>query len=125
MKYFIMLGLFISSLSAFAQTQTAVTSNGKKVLLKDDNTWHYVENSKQNSYYSKCNLGANFKESSGNEKLRKQVALENNCKTSDIIFIHMNEGPNHGIYTLCVEGNFMKYKKIKNSFIRVDKNKRN
>ena len=49
MKKLFILGVLLTSTYTFAQNKTAVTEDGKKVILKSDKTWEYVENKKRSS----------------------------------------------------------------------------
>ena len=42
MKKLIFINLFLITSLSFAQTKIATTEDGKKVLLKDDKTWEYL-----------------------------------------------------------------------------------
>ncbi|TGV02756.1 DUF3157 family protein [Flavivirga rizhaonensis] len=44
MKKLLLLNLLLITTLSFSQTQIATTENGKKVLLKEDKTWRYVNN---------------------------------------------------------------------------------
>jgi len=43
MKKLLILNLLLISALSFSQTQTATTKDGKKVILKENNTWQYLE----------------------------------------------------------------------------------
>ena len=55
-----------------------------------------------------------------NERLRKQVAVENDCNPEDVKFISLTEGMGNGMYSLCVKGKIMKYKKVGTVFMRAE-----
>ena len=117
MKKLIILGLILTSTLAFSQNKSATTEDGKKVILKSDKTWEYdTKSTSEND----CNLPANFVEKDKNERLRKHVAVENECKLEDVIFISLTQGMGNGMYVLCVKGKKMKYKKVGTVFMRAE-----
>lgn len=70
-----------------------------------------------------CDLGKDYKEpkSSKNvERLRSQVAVENDCKNEDIKFINIAEERGNGMYSMCVKGKYMKYRMIGTAFLKAD-----
>ena len=117
-KVFIYSLLLVSTLS-FSQNKTATTEDGKKVILKSDKTWEYDTKSVTVSE-SNCNLGSDFVEKKVNERLRKHVAVENDCKPEEVKFISMVQEFGSGTYSLCVKGKKMKYKKIGSVFMRAE-----
>ena len=125
MKKLFICSLLLTSALTFAQSKKATTEDGKKVILKNDNTWEYVDAKDKKlqtvtTNTTDCNLGADFKEEKKNERLRKHVAVENDCKLEDIKFINLTEGMGNGMYSLCVKGKIMKYKKVGTVFMRAE-----
>lgn len=107
----------VSSLS-YSQTQNATTESGKKVILKSNKTWEYADNS---SATPECNIQKD-EVKKPNNRLRKHVAVENDCKEEEIKFISMTESLGNGMYSLCVKGKIMKYKKVGTVFMKADAN---
>lgn len=118
MKILLLSGFLLFSITSFAQNKTATTEDGKKVTLKSDKTWEYDTKTKVSE--NDCNLESNFVEKKTNERLRKHVAVENDCKPEDIKFINMTEKFGNGMYSLCVKGKIMKYKKVGTVFMRAE-----
>ena len=117
MKNLLLSGFLLLSITSFAQDKTATTEDGKRVILKSDKTWEYdTKTVAEND----CNLEPNFVEKKANERLRKHVAVENDCKLEDIKFINMTEKFGNGMYSLCVKGRIMKYKKVGTVFMRAE-----
>lgn len=117
MKKLIIIGLILTSTLSFSQNKPATTEDGKKVILKSDKTWEYdTKSTSEND----CNLPSNFVEKDKNERLRKHVAVENECKPDEVIFISLTQGMGNGMYVLCVKGKKMKYKKIGSVFMRAE-----
>jgi hypothetical protein len=119
MKKLFIYSLLLASTLTFAQNKTATTDDGKKVILKSDKTWEYDTKSPTVSE-NDCNLGADFVETKTNERLRKHVAVENDCKLEEIKFISMVQEFGSGTYSLCVKGKKMKYKKVGSVFMRAE-----
>ena len=118
MKNLLLTGFILLSITSFSQNKTATTEDGKKIILKSDYTWEY--STKTTVSENDCNLEPNFVEKKTNERLRKHVAVENDCKPEDIKFINMTEKFGNGMYSLCVKGKIMKYKKVGTVFMRAE-----
>ena len=54
--------------------------------------------------------------------LKKHVAVENECNVEDIILIAISEQAGNGMYSLCVKGKKMKYRRTGSVFSRLDEN---
>jgi hypothetical protein len=54
------------------------------------------------------------------DDLKKHVAVENDCKVSDIKLINIAEQKGNGMYSLCVKGKTMKYRRTGSVFSRLD-----
>jgi hypothetical protein len=83
----------------------------------------------------KCDLPKNYQEPKPDKKiqswlkrfgavtiedLRKYIAFENDCQEIDITFLRIAETKTNGIYSACVKGKEMKYKRIGTAFMRND-----
>ena len=142
MKTVIPLLLFLfTTITSFAQLQIATTEDGRRVLLKEDNTWEYIDGSNNKTdqgekNLANCDLPDNFKEPEGNEKiqrflkrmdattedLKKHVAVDNNCSIEEVKILSISEQKGNGIYLLCVVGQSMKYKRTGSVFSRQGEN---
>lgn len=137
MKTLLSITFIIMSFFSFAQSKIATTEDGKRVLLRENNTWEYIDsNSKieKSETSMKCNLGADFKEPKPDkgiqsflkrgdatiEDLRKHIAVENDCDVKDIIFLKISEQKGNGMYSACVKGKEMKYRRIGSAFLKAD-----
>jgi len=82
---------------------------------------------------SKCDLPKDYQEPKPNKKiqswikrfgavtiedLRKHIALDNDCEEKDVIFLRIVEQKVNGLYSVCVNGKEMKYKRLGNAFMR-------
>lgn len=90
------------------------------------------ESSKDN----KCDLPANYEEPIPDKKiqsflkkadatisdLRKHIALENDCDEKDVIFLRISEQKGNGLYSVCVLGKEMKYKRMGTVFMKNNEN---
>ncbi len=56
------------------------------------------------------------------DDLKKHVAVENDCTVNDIIVIAMSEQLGNGMYSLCIKGKKMKYKRMGSVFMKNDEN---
>lgn len=131
-----LLFVFIS-LSSFAQNKIATTEDGRRVLLRENNTWEYIDSATKAGNQKKditCNLSADFQEPKTDksiqawlkrgdatiEDLRKHIAVENDCELSDIKFLKISEQKGNGMYSVCVKGKEMKYRRIGTAFLKAD-----
>lgn len=84
----------------------------------------------------KCDLPANYQEPKADKKiqsflkkvdatisdLRKHIAVENDCDEKDVIFLRMSEQKGNGLYSVCVLGKEMKYKRMGSVFSKNNEN---
>lgn len=56
------------------------------------------------------------------EDLRKHIAVENDVDLSDITFLRISEQKGNGIYSACVNGKEMKYKRMGTVFMKNNEN---
>lgn len=92
----------------------------------------YAQQTEQN----KCNLPTNYQEPKPDKKiqswlkradatiedLRKHIAVENDCNEKDVIFLRVSEQKGNGIYSVCVAGKPMKYKRMGTVFMEANEN---
>ncbi|WP_332453647.1 hypothetical protein [Chryseobacterium aquaticum] len=85
---------------------------------------------------SKCDLPTNYQEPKPDKKiqswlkrgdatiedLRKHIAVENDCREKDIIFLRISEQKGNGMYSVCVAGKPMKYKRMGTVFMGANEN---
>lgn len=129
MKKLFILGVLLTSTYTFAQNKTAVTEDGKKVILKSDKTWEYVENK---SDIKTCTVEAGFVEPKGESKnqsflkktgatvtdLKKHISVDRECNITDIILTDISEQLGNGIYIVCINGKEYKYRRIGSVFYK-------
>jgi hypothetical protein len=130
MKNLLVLSLFFVSVFSFAQDISAITLDGKKVILKPNKTWSYDESKIETK--NNCAVEQGFKESKGDSKnqsflkmtdatvsdLKKHISLDRGCKITDIILTNLSEQKGNGIYIVCVNGNEYKYRRSGSVFYR-------
>ncbi|MEZ7500751.1 DUF3157 family protein [Flavobacterium sp. Arc3] len=130
-KLFISILFIVSSIS-IAQSATATTEDGKKVVLKSDKTWDYI--SKTVVSENDCTLEPNYVEPKSEkginswlkkfdattEDLKNHVAVENECEVKDVKLLNISEQKGNGMYSLCVSGKKMKYRRMGTVFSRLD-----
>ncbi|WP_312286404.1 hypothetical protein [Chryseobacterium gleum] len=85
---------------------------------------------------SKCDLSKDYQEPKPDKKvqsflkkvdatiedLRKHIAVENDCNEKDVIFLRISEQKGNGIYSVCVAGKPMKYKRMGSVFMKNSEN---
>lgn len=130
-KTFIYCFLIVSTIS-IAQNKKATTEDGRKVVLKSDKTWEYED--KATVSENDCVLEANYVEPKSEkginnwlkkfdattDDLKKHVAVENDCKVEDVKLLNISEQKGNGMYSLCVKGKKMKYRRMGSVFSRLD-----
>lgn len=141
-SFFIVL-FFISSIG-FAQNNHIVkTEDGRRVLLKADFTWEYIDLTttpetksikKEVSKVSKensCKIASDFEEPKLDKKIqnqlkkgratishiKKKVAKDYDCTVEDITLLSASEKKSSGIYKFCANGKRVTYKRVGNSII--------
>ncbi|WP_264564649.1 DUF3157 family protein [Flavobacterium sp. N3904] len=138
MRKSILYCLLLTSSIALAQSETATTASGKKVVLKADKTWEYVDvpviSTEKKIPGKVCDLEENFVEPKSDkginswlkrynattDYLKKQVAKENNCSINDVTLLTISEQKENGTYSLCAKGTEMKYQRIGFAFSKAD-----
>lgn len=123
-KLLIISTLLITTLS-FSQTKIATTEDGKKVILKGNNTWQYANASESKNT---CVVDKDFKEpkwkKSGAWKkmgtrvddLKKHISIDVGVVESKIILLQLSEQLGNAVYILCVDGKKMKYRRTGSVF---------
>ena len=85
---------------------------------------------------SKCDLPANYQEPKPDKKiqsklkrgdatiedLRKHIAVENDCDVKEVVFLRFTEQLGNGMYSVCVKGKEMKYKRMGTVFMKNESN---
>ena len=121
--------MLIASSFTFAQNKIATTEDGKKVILKSDKTWEFVDIKTQTN---KCEVPANFVEPKGDSKnqnflkltdatvkdLKKHISVDRGCKIEDIVLNNLSEQKGNGIYIVCIKGTEYKYRRSGSVFYR-------
>lgn len=144
MKAYYFILFFIVSSFSFAQNNHIVkTDDGRRVLLKADFTWEYIDavkaekvpvltkelkKHKQNG----CSVSDGFKEPRLNGKIqsqlkrgrasikyvKKKVAKDNNCTLDKVQLLSVSESKQNGVYDFCVDGIKVRYKRVGNAIIK-------
>lgn len=121
---FLIASILMATLS-FSQTQTATTEDGKKVILNDDNTWQYTNDSNNKIA---CNIDKDFKEPKWNKSkswkkmgtrvddLKKHISIDMGVAESKIILLQLSEQLGNAVYIVCVDGTKMKYRRTGSVF---------
>jgi hypothetical protein len=126
MKKLIFINLLLITSLSFAQTKIATIEDGKKVLLKDDKTWEYLnpETKPTNS----CVVEDGFKEPKWNKSgtwkrmgtrvddLKKHISVDLGVDEKKIILLQLSEQLGNAVYVLCVDGKKMKYRRTGSVF---------
>lgn len=131
---------FLISGITFSQNNHIVkTEDGRRVLLKSDFTWEYIDLEKPKVVSSpkkelkeltsnRCNLGEESKEPKLKSKIqsqlkrgkssmpyiKKKVAKDVICNVEDVILLSFTETKERGVYYFCANGEEVKYKRIGN-----------
>lgn len=142
-KYILVLVCFISFIG-FAQNNHIVkTEDGRRVLLKADNTWEYIDaeapktRSIENEVFKSsenkgCKLALGFEEPELNKKIqnelkkgratinhiKKKVAKDNGCTVEDVLLLSVSESKAKGIYHFCANGTKVIYKRVGHSIAK-------
>jgi len=127
MKRLILINFLLLASMSIAQTKIITTEDGKKLLLKEDNTFEYVND--QNSANS-CIIDSDFVEPKWNSSkvrtrnktkvndLKKVVSKDTGIGIDKITILSFSEETGSGDYLLCVNGQKMKYVRRGNEFLK-------
>ncbi|AUP79169.1 DUF3157 domain-containing protein [Flavivirga eckloniae] len=145
MKTLSFLLLFTMSCIGFAQNNHIVkTEDGRRVLLKADFTWEYIDlvkpeptsdNNLKPKESKNCGLTEDFVEPKLNMKIqgqlkrgkatihhiKKKVAKDYNCTLDDVVLLSFSEHKAKGEYHFCAKGIKVAYKRIGNSIVKKNK----
>lgn len=145
MKTSFFIFLFLISSLVFAQNNHIIkTEDGRRVLLKEDFTWEYIDLQKPTkkaksikkeipkaSKENDCKIASDFEEPKLDKKIqnqlkrgratishvKKKVAKDYDCTTEDVILLSASEKKSSGIYKFCANGKRVTYKRVGNSII--------
>ena len=138
--------LLISSFG-FSQTgQIVKTEDGRRVFLKNDYTWEYLDAIDSESQTAlieslkpvdenSCNLEAGYIEPKLDSKIqsklkrghstikyvKKKVAKDQNCTVDDVLLLSFSEQQTKAVYHFCANGAKVTYKRLGNSIIKGSK----
>jgi hypothetical protein len=150
MKTHFFIFLFLISCIGFAQNNYIVkTEDGRRVLLKADYTWEYIdlespaEKTTDSTLVAEtlpvkinnCNMAEDFTEPKLNSKIQSQlikgratmdhvkekVAKDYNCDVDDVILLTYKEQKESGVYDFCAHGTKVTYKRLGNSIMKKGK----
>lgn len=147
MKYGILTLLFFVTTLSFAQNNHIVkTEDGRRVLLKADFTWEYIDAKApepnaieavvaKNENSEGCQIAPDFEEPKLNAKIQNQlkkgratidhvkekVANDYECQASEVILLWVKEQKSKAVYQFCAKGTKVKYKRVGNSIIEAGK----
>ena len=135
--------VFFISFIGFSQNNYIVkTDDGRRVLLKADYTWEYIDMTvpadsvaKMTSIASKkpiCNIDEGFVEPKLNSKIqsqlkkgratinhvKKKVAKDYNCSVDQVVLLSAKEQKTRDVYYFCANGTKVTYKRVGNSIIK-------
>lgn len=108
----------------------------KKLLFTIGLTLPTLFFAQQSDQATKCDLPKSYQEPKSDKKiqgflkrgdatiedLRKHISVENDVNLSDIIFLRISEQKGNGIYSVCVSGKEMKYKRMGTVFMKNGEN---
>ncbi|WP_242083949.1 DUF3157 family protein [Aestuariivivens sediminis] len=144
--FFLYLCLLFSGLG-FAQNNYIVkTEDGRRVLLKADYTWEYIDAAPNKTMtevpqisHSKtdkaCQLTPDFVEPKLDQKIQNQlkkgratldhikqkVAKDYECSVEDVLLLRVSEQKSKGSYDFCANGRKVSYKRVGNAIIEKGK----
>lgn len=149
MKVYLFILFFIVSSFSFAQNNHIVkTDDGRRVLLKADFTWEYIDALKAGNTpvsaikkpfnKNNCTNSVNFKEPKLNSNIqsqlkrgratvkhiKKKAAKDYNCTIDKVQLLSVSETKQSGVYDFCVNGVKVRYKRVGHAIIKplFDKN---
>lgn len=141
MKTVFFILIFLVSSFGFAQNNHIVkTEDGRRILLKSDFTWEYIDALKSEdtpqvkkiANLNSCVTDLSFKEPKLNSKvqselkrgrasikyIKKRVAKEYNCTIDEVQLLIVSENKQSGVYDFCANGTKVRYKRVGNNIIK-------
>ncbi|KJD36479.1 hypothetical protein PW52_04810 [Tamlana sedimentorum] len=140
MKSLVYIFLFFITLTAFSQNNYIVkTEDGRRVLLKADFTWEYIDLEAPKNQISEvkpiknnenaCHVQPNFIEPELDNKVQNQlkkgratlkhikqkVAKDFQCPVDQVVLLAVKENKKTGTYKFCANGEKVTYKRIGHS----------
>lgn len=130
--------IILTSFSMKSQSLIAKTEDGRRVILNKDKSWEFIDNKPveeiNKSNNKNCKTGKDFVEPKSDKSvtswlkkfdattddLKKHVAVDNDCTIADVILLNISEQKGNGIYSLCVKGLEMKYRRAGSVFFKAD-----
>lgn len=135
---------FLISGIAFSQNNYIIkTEDGRRVLLKADFTWEYIDLEKKEVVEvpkkelkefkeNDCNIDDNFQEPKLKGKIqaqlkrgkssmlyiKKKVANDQLCRAEDVLLLSFTETKERGVYYFCANGKKVKYKRVGNTILK-------
>ncbi|MEP5338923.1 MAG: DUF3157 family protein [Algibacter sp.] len=135
-KCLLVLVLLISFIGFSQDNHIVKTEDGRRVLLKADFTWEYIDiNSPVIDTATKkdsCNIEEGFEEPKLDSKIqsqlkrghatidhvKKKVAKDYKCDVTDVLLLKFSEQKAKAVYHFCANGKKATYKRIGNSIIK-------
>ncbi|UKM65293.1 DUF3157 family protein [Flavobacteriaceae bacterium GSB9] len=136
MKLYVLFLLLVMSFIGFSQNNYIVkTEDGRRVLLKADYTWEYIDAEPQKvsgknvakvkKEEDACHVEEGFTEPKLNSKIQNQlkrgratiddikekVAKDYDCTVDDVVLLWASERKTTGRYTFCANGKKVMYKR--------------
>ena len=144
MKALSLIILFIVSSFGFAQNNYIVkTEDGRRVLLKADYTWEYIDMAKtlvdstsmkllKPANSKDCNVADGFVEPeldnniqmqlkrgrAAIDDVKKKVAKDFKCNVEDVLLLSASEDKNRGFYNFCANGTKVAYKRNGHTIVK-------
>ncbi|WP_405294717.1 DUF3157 family protein [Algibacter sp. Ld11] len=147
MKFTLSVLLLLITAVTFAQKGEIIkTEDGRRVFLKSDFTWEYVDaldtesqtaitESLKPADGNVCSLQADYTEPKLDSKIqsklkrghstieyvKKKVAKDQNCTVEDVLLLSFSEQKAKAVYHFCANGTKVTYKRLGNSIIKGSK----
>lgn len=147
MKSYFFILLFFISCAGFSQNNHIVkTEDGRRVLLKADFTWEYIDlentvsdsimkNDSKTVNSNSCNVPETFIEPKLSSKIqsqlkkgratishvKKKVAKDHNCDIEDVLLVSFKEQKEKATYHFCANGTKVTYKRLGHSIVKSGK----
>lgn len=135
--------LLVTSMSFAQKGEIVVTEDGRRVFLKADFTWEFIDGEDAAAYVAAakqlepldedaCKLEADYVEPKLDSKIqaklkrghstieyvKKKVAKDNECDIADVLLLSFSEQKQKGVYRFCANGTKVTYKRLGNSIIK-------
>ena len=141
--YLLFIFVLISTISFAQKGEIVKTEDGRRIFLKSDFTWEFIDTADSTSYSTTqkllkpinknaCQLGAGYEEPKLDNRIqsklkrghatiayvKKKAAKDNDCTVEEVVLLSFSEQLKKGVYHFCANGTKATYKRLGHTIIK-------